>query len=66
MDVNAIIVFCVWYIIFIFLQGISKKGLKKVPKPAVKGLKKTVKDKKLAKITPKVTERDLKRKAKNK
>ncbi|ROL51699.1 Ribosomal L1 domain-containing protein 1 [Anabarilius grahami] len=47
-------------------EGISKKGLKKAPKPAGKGLKKTVKDKKLAKITPKVTKPDLKRKAKNK
>ncbi|XP_016343768.1 ribosomal L1 domain-containing protein 1 [Sinocyclocheilus anshuiensis] len=48
-------------------ETISKQGLKKVPKPAAgKGLKKTVKDTKLAKKTPKVTARGLKRKAKNK
>ncbi len=53
--------------IFLFLQTISKKGLKKVKKPAAgKGLKKTVKDTKLAKKTPKVTARDLKKKAKSK
>lgn len=54
--------------LFVFLQTKSKKGLKKVPKPAAagKGLKKTVKDTKLTKKTPKVTARDLKRKAKNK
>uniref|UniRef100_A0A8C1QB57 Ribosomal L1 domain-containing protein 1 n=1 Tax=Cyprinus carpio TaxID=7962 RepID=A0A8C1QB57_CYPCA len=46
---------------------ISKKGLKKVPKPAAgKGLKKTIKDTKLTKKIPKVTACDLKRKAKNK
>ncbi len=55
------------YEIFLFLQTISKKGLKKVKKPAAgKGLKKTVKDTKLAKKTPKVTARDLKKKAKSK
>ncbi|XP_043109859.1 ribosomal L1 domain-containing protein 1 [Puntigrus tetrazona] len=44
---------------------ISKKGLKKVQKPAAgKGIKKTVKDTKLRKKTPKVTARDLKKKVK--
>ncbi|KTF73215.1 hypothetical protein cypCar_00047610 [Cyprinus carpio] len=48
-------------------ETISKKGLKKVPKPAAgKGLKKTVKDTKLTKKTPKVIARNLRRKAKDK
>ncbi|KAK2876546.1 hypothetical protein Q8A67_020642 [Cirrhinus molitorella] len=48
-------------------KEISTKGLKKVLKPAAgKGLKKNVKDTQLAKKTPKVAARDLKRKAKNK
>ncbi|XP_016397988.1 ribosomal L1 domain-containing protein 1 [Sinocyclocheilus rhinocerous] len=49
------------------LEIISKKGRKKVSKPAAgRGLKKTLKGTKLTKKIPKVTARDLKRKEKNK
>lgn len=45
-------------------MDVPKKGLKKAPKPSAgKGLKKIVKDKKLAKKTPKVTSRGQKIKA---
>ncbi|NP_001313639.1 ribosomal L1 domain-containing protein 1 [Danio rerio] len=44
-------------------EGLSKKGLKKVPKPAAgNSVKKSVKDKKLVKKTPKRTERGLEKK----
>ncbi|KAI7797299.1 ribosomal L1 domain-containing protein 1 [Triplophysa rosa] len=48
-------------------MDLPKKGLKKAPKPAAgNGLTKTVKDKKLAKKTPKVTARGLTSKARSK
>ncbi|XP_056627527.1 ribosomal L1 domain-containing protein 1 isoform X2 [Triplophysa dalaica] len=48
-------------------MDLPKKGLKKAPKPAaVKGLTKTMKDKKLSKKTPKVTARGLTSKARSK